>query len=532
MPSPKPSPLLRGLFGLLLLLPACGLCTVDQLWLTLSTFTSSLKDMRLNMDGEFIGFKNYIAMFTDQLFPASLGYTTLLIVIHLLAAAILPPLLAMAVHRFSKRGSRLARLWFTLPLAYFGPAMAMFAPAFLRDIWKPDSLHRTYLLLDGVVALAVACGIGLVVYLAVLRGQKEDGKLPTGTLFTTWLVTQLAMIAYGLQSFNLLALITPGRGGKFVLGQMLAQTVRNSFLGLTSSISVFLILLAALFGIIATVVLIARKIQISHHSEDASASPQPSSGFFIPGMVALVLGGLAAFFVTIVPLGMGLVNAFGNFSSVEFGPFLRTAANTVLPSLLTVLFIQLPVAYLGALGISVVRPFGKGSMWLLLLFSPWLFVTSMPLALAAFKNLRAVELLDSPLALTPPLLLNIPLLFILTLFFKGQYQTWQATGKEGTPSMGEVFTHWVRPSLPLALFMAVLSVLVTTQDVFASYLVGISREQQTITIAIAQIAGTFNPGSIAAILALFGIPFFILTFIILAILQVTYLDRLRITNEV
>lgn len=525
--SKASSPLLRGLLGLLLLLPACGLCTVDQLWLSLSTLLASFKNLRISMDGDFVGLKNYIDMFTDRIFPTSLGYTTGVILVHILASAILPPLLAIAVHRFSQRGNRNARLWFTLPLAYFGPALAMFGPAFLREAWKPTSLHITYLLFDGMVTLAVMSAVGVVVYLAVLRPQKEVTSLPTGTLFTTWLVTQLALVAYSLQSLNLLAFLVPGRDGKFVLGHLLTQTIRNGYFGLTASISVFMLLLAALLGIIVTVILVARKIQISHHSEEpASFSSNPS----IPGWVALVLGALAAFLVTAVPLGMSLVKAFGSFTSVEFGALVRISLNTVLPSFLAALFIQLPVAYLAALGISVVKPFGKGSAWLLLLFSPWLFVTATPLAFAAFQNLRSADLLDSPLARTPPLLLNVPMLFLLTLFFKGQYESWQASGKEGSPSMKEVFSHWLRPSLPLALFLMVISGLAAAQEVFTPYLSSFSREQQTMAIAVAQLAGNFNPGSIAAMLALFGIPFFIVTFSVLAILQVTYLNKLEITN--
>ena len=224
------------------------------------------------------------------------------------------------------------------------------------------------------------------------------------------------------------------------------------------------------------------------------------------------------------------MKAFGNFASFEFGMFLRISLNTVLPSLLAALFIQLPVAYLGALGISVVRPFGKSSAWLLLLFSPWIFVTSTPLAFDAFQNLRSADLLDSPLALTPPLLLNVPMLFLLTLFFKGQFDSWQASGKDSSPSLKEALSHWVRPSLPLALFLMVVSGLATAQEVFTPYLTSYSREQQTIALAVAQLAGNFNSGSIAAILALFGIPFFIITFSVLAILQNTYLNKLEITS--
>jgi hypothetical protein len=248
-------------------------------------------------------------------------------------------------------------------------------------------------------------------------------------------------------------------------------------------------------------------------------------------MIALLIGALAVLFVTLIPLGMSIVKSFGSLPEADLSFMPQSSANSILPMLLTVLFIQLPVAYLGALGISIVKPFGKASEWILLLFSPWLFVTAMPFALAAFQNLRSADLLGSSLALTPPILLSIPMLFILTLFFKGQSHTWQASGNEGTPAMSEVFKHWLLPSLPLALFMSVLSLLVAAQEVFASFMVGTSRDQSTITTVIAQFAGGFNATAVPVVIALFGIPLFLIVFAIFAILQITYLDRLTITRE-
>jgi hypothetical protein len=264
---------------------------------------------------------------------------------------------------------------------------------------------------------------------------------------------------------------------------------------------------------------------LSYKTDTASS---PSSGeFSIPGMIALLVGTLAVLVVTLIPLGMSLVKASG---STELPNMLQLSANTILPSLLTILLIQIPVAYLGALGISVVRPFGKASQWLLLAFSPWLFVTAMPLVFAAFQNLRATDALNSPLAATPPILLSIPMLFILSLFFKGQSQVWQASGNEGSIRMSEVFKHWILPSLPLALLMTTLSILVAAQEVFMPFMVG-AREQSTVTIAITQLAAGFAPANIAGIIALFGVPFFFIVFAILAILQVTYLHRLTISRE-
>lgn len=525
----KPSPFMRGLIGLLLLLPAFGLCTVDQLWLTISTFTNSLTDSKLGRDGEYIGFTNYGILFTEHPSVDSLGYTLLLITVRVLMAAILPLLLALAINNFGKTWNRAARLWFTLPLAYFGPALMMFGPAFVREVWDPNSIHRTYLLIDGIATLAVACGMGLIVYLAVLRGRNEGEKLPVAPLVTTWLVTQLAVAAYALQSFNSLSFIALGSDGHFALGQLLLQSIRFGNLGMASSISMFIFLLTALLGIAATFLLLTGKLQLSFKT-DAASSPAPS-GFFIPGMIALLIGALAALFVTIIPLGMSIARSVGALSEADLSFMSQSSANSILPMLVTILFIQLPVAYLGALGISVVKPFGKASEWILLLFSPWLFVTAMPFALAAFQNLHTADLLDSPFALTPPILFSIPMLFILTLFFKGQFHTWETSGNEGTPTLSEVFKHWLLPSLPLALFMSALSMLVATQEVFASFMVGASQAHSTITTVIAQFAGGFNPSGIPAVIAWFGVPVAIIAFAIFATLQITYLQRLAILRK-
>ena len=531
-PTKPPSPLLRGLLGLLLLLPACGLCTVDQLWLTIGTFTNSLTDSKLGFDGEFIGITNYAHLFDDRFFPASLGYTTLLIIVHILAAAILPPLLAVAVNSFGKKSQRNARLWFTLPLAYFGPALVMFGPAFLRGLWNVESLERSYLLLDGLVTLAVACGVGLVVYLAVLRGRTgEDGTSPVASLVVTWVLTQLAVAAYALQSFNILSATMSGRGGNFVLGQMLLQTIRNGQIGLTSAVSFVMLLFASLFGIAATLTIILSRLQLKHKVESESEQTA-SGGANIPGRIAVVLGGVAALFVTLLPLFWGLFKALTTEgASIDLGEMLRFGVNSILPALLTILFIQLPVAYLGAIGIGAVKPFGKASSWLLLPFAPWLFVTAVPLGMAAFERYRGLDLINSSLSLIPPILLSVPLLFILTLFFNGQSQAWQAAVDEGMPAMRAFVQKMFIPSLPLALFMSAVTLLAAAQEAFMPFMVGIRLDQSTISVAILQLIGRMDFAGLSQLITLFGLPIFVTFFVIFAALQVSYLDKLVIVRE-
>jgi hypothetical protein len=206
--------------------------------------------------------------------------------------------------------------------------------------------------------------------------------------------------------------------------------------------------------------------------------------------------------------------------------------NSLLPPLVVILVVQLPVAYLGALGIGVARPFGKWSQWILLLFSPWLFVTSLPLGFAAFNNLREVELLDTIVALTPPILLSVPMLFVLTLFFIGQEPKWQEARAEGTSAMNALFKQLIVPSLPLAGLLAAFSLLAATQELFMPLMTGISPDQITATTALLKISGTFSSsGALALIIILFGLPIFLIFLAVFAALQVFYLDRLTLTNE-
>ena len=505
---------------------------MDQFWLTVSTFINSLTDSKLGSDGEFVGITNYTHLIEDRFFPASLGYTSLLIIIHILAAAILPPLLALAVNTFGKKSQRNVRLWFTLPLAYFGPALVMFGPAFLRGLWNLEAPERTYLLIDGLVTLAVTSGVGLIVYLAVLRGRTgEDGKSPVASLVVTWVITQLGVAAYALQSFTILSATLPGRGGNFVLGQMLLQTIRFGQIGVTSAVSFVMLLFASLFGIAATLTLILGRLQLKQKA--VSEFEQSASGRAnIPGWIAIVLGGFVVLFVTLAPLFWGLIKSLTTEgASIEFTAMLRFGVNSILPALLTLLFIQLPVAYLGALGIGAVKPFGKASSWLLLPFAPWLFVTAVPLGMAAFDRYRGLDLINTSFSLIPPILLSVPLLFILTLFFNGQSQAWQSAIDEGMPAMRAFVQKMFIPSLPLALFMSAVTLLAAAQEAFMPFMVGTRLDQNTIAIAILQLTGRLDFAGLSQLITLFGVPIFVSFFGVFAALQVTYLDRLAIVRE-
>ncbi|MEV0588973.1 hypothetical protein [Nonomuraea sp. NPDC050310] len=77
------------------------------------------------------------------------------------------------------------------------------------------------------------------------------------------------------------------------------------------------------------------------------------------------------------------------------------------------------VAYVGALGVGGLRPLGRHSQWLLLPFAPWLFTGTAPTVLASWLNVRSLDLLDTFVALVPPVAVSVPALVILTVLCRG-----------------------------------------------------------------------------------------------------------------
>lgn len=528
--KPKMNSLLRGLLGLLLLFPACALCSSNLFLLSFNTLQGSFQKFSMQGSSEFIGLVNYQNLFENPAFMEALGFTALQIVVRVLAVAILPLLLAQAVNTIGKKLSLGIRLLFTLPLAFFGPALVMYGPAYMRDLWGRASIKGTFLLLDGTASLAVACALGLIIYSAALRGGNESNgnRKP---LLIILAATLLGTIAFTLQSFNNLIAIMPN--GIAPLGYYLYITVRNAQGGLTYSISQIMLFFVSILGIVATVIILSSKLQLKHEPQNEVDSHPITSSLSIPSWVAIVLGGLAAFAVTLIPLLMSVTKTLSfpdGFSSLEFSSILRMWGVSILPPLLVILFIQLPIAYLGGLAIGVVRPFGKFSNWLLLLFSPWLFTTSVPLAFATFESFRKMDLVNSPAALIQPILLSVPMLFILTLFFSGQHLKWQKAREEGTSTVSAFFKHLIVPSLPLTALMAALSLLAAAQDLFMPLLTGLSVENHTATTNILMFLGSMKPAGTSSIIALFGLPLFIFFFIVFAALQVFYLNRLVLVS--
>ncbi len=96
--KPSMNPFLRALLGLLMLLPACGFCSVNALGLTVDTLRTSFQSNAFDEDtAEFVGMENFERLLDNRNFGAAVEFTSKLIFVRLLVAAVIPLLLSIGV---------------------------------------------------------------------------------------------------------------------------------------------------------------------------------------------------------------------------------------------------------------------------------------------------------------------------------------------------------------------------------------------------------------------------------------------------
>jgi hypothetical protein len=180
--------------------------------------------------------------------------------------------------------------------------------------------------------------------------------------------------------------------------------------------------------------------------------------------------------------------------------------------------VSVGVAYLAALGIGGLRPLGRHSEWLLLVFAPWLFAGTGIFGVANWQNVRDLGLIDTFFALFPPLLVSVPALLLLTLLCKGLAERTDR----------DFFSGVVLPSLPMAGVLAAAVALVNAQDVLWPLLVAQRPEMFTEPVRqMSQLGGflTSSPDVAAST------PLVVVALALAAVVaaQLLYLDRLAIT---
>lgn len=545
----------RIALGLFFLLPALFCCFSQLLLPTFNTFLMSFQRIRLlGAENSFVGMENYAFLFGDEGFWQAAGFTFTTLVVRLAVAAVVPLLLAWAAAQFGRSLRLGLRLLLTLPIVLFvpvaiavtwllalNPANGLFAG---EGSWAADAARArsTLLLIDALYVFGLACGLGLIVFLPLWR-RAEDANQRNRPVLTVWVVGLLAVIALTLGNFGLSFMMTNGGPARSTidLGLLLyGLAFRNFNMGPAAAIASLMLVVILILGLVAglLVILTRLRIDIVENKPIAEAELQAESskrsslaGVLLAGAALLTLG---ACLFSALPFGWLVPQSFGGdgvrrlFEQAEPG---RLLLNSFVPPLVAAT-LQVLFAYLGALGIGALRPLGKRSEWLLLPFSPWLFISLLPLSLTAFMARQEAGLLDTLTGSISPILFSVPALFILTLFFAGRASTQNTTQAESAASPGFV-QKIILPSLPLAGLLWLLLLFANGADLLWPLLVSVSPERANVTVALLRIAGTFGgaDSSLAAMVTIFMLPAAVLFFLCLAAFQIFYLDRLAIYTD-
>ncbi|MFI7151318.1 carbohydrate ABC transporter permease [Nonomuraea sp. NPDC050022] len=514
--------------GWLLLLPALLGTLITLLLPTVQTILLSLQSAGLTGPSVFVGLANYGQVLGQGAFWKALVFTLSITVIPLLVAVVVGPLLALALDWSGAWPRRAGRIVLSLALVAFSPVAV--AVSWMRGLMPdasglatmtegvrdPATAPGTLQLILAAATFGVVCALATMAFLPALRG----GTVSPAMLAVGGLVA-LAMVAAGLQTFAIGLTMTHGGPNGSTQTLSLVQytyTFMVGRVGLGATVATVMGLVLGVLGIGAVCVAAASGMRITIEPRGAT----PDQDVVRAGSGAKVIVGVAAL-VVVAAVGLALTWPWLSALLAPAQPGSaapsgwRTVVNTWAPALIGAL-VSVGVAYLGALGIGGLRPLGRRSEWLLLVFAPWLFVGMGPLSLAGWRTVRGMSLIDSFVALVQPVLVSVPALLILTLLCKG------LAARTGKDFLGGV----VLPSLPMAGILVLAVTLVNGQELLWPLLV--AQDPGLATAPVQLLTRTSGYTSALPDVGL-ATPLAVVAAALIGIVaaQLLYLDRLAIT---
>jgi ABC-type sugar transport system permease subunit len=542
--SGKKNRALQVILGIIFILPAIAALIFTQVIPTVRTIKYSFRDVTFLKDAGPVGMENYQRMFDHSAFGQATTLTLLMTLIRILIVLFPPLFLALGTSALKTELRKAVRVFVTIPWAVYSPIslgitwLLISNPIFgfgskVFNLANPNFSRWITLLMDGLSFLGLACGLGLTVYLATMKGAnfEDNHKSLARNLLITALILLIGTTAVSLQGGDTITFLTNG-GPEYTTTTFHALILNQAFsvmrYGIASAIATPIFIVVAFLGILTSIITITTNLRLLHLPKETE--PASIAKWLKIISIILMLITLLFVLVSVTPYGLRIVTLFripgdGFFAGIgdiiSESNFWRFLLNTWYMPLLIVMVVQIPVTYIAALGIGALRPLGKASEWLLLLFAPWLFVRVLLVLPGISRTLFDFKIFNTLTGFALPYLVNIPVLFILTLFFRGQAH--QATEKEKQPKF---FKTFILPSIPLTLFCIVLSVMFIQQDLLwpmATNTMMLSTYFRRIRMTLGA-----NIGSVGNLLWLLRILSFILSFIILAVFQIFYFPRLGI----
>lgn len=538
----------KVVLGLVLLLPALLAVIFTRYIPAIRTLLLGFQDASFFDETVFVGFDNYQRLFETPITGQAAVFTLLLALVRVLAVLVGPLFLALGAAKLKKGWESLVRVIAMVPLAAYSPVALALTWFFLLNpifgfggagfsLQNPDSARVVVLLLDGLSFFGLASGVGLTVYLAAFMDAGDRGRLVRTTLLLgTLLVT--GTLALSFQSRDFLSVLTGGGPAGMTATLMMVmyhQLFMNMRIGLAAAIATPIMLIFSLLGVVLLVVMIISRLRLAI-TRCPPETTGTSRGVRVVGIILMVLG-LIGVLVSLLPYVMRFLVMFrvpGGGYLKEIGDLIpqvrlgRVMLNTWLKPAAFILGVQFPVTYLAAVGIGGLRPLGKASPWILVIFAPFLLVSIMALLPGLTMMLVNLGLARTTVGLGFPYLINIPMLFVLTFFFLGMDEKREA--REGEDQRN-FFRAMILPSLPLAALMLVVGLLTMQQSLGWTLAVVNQPEQFTLPVMIHRVMVTFAAAGWQGILGMvtaLRIPAFLAGLGLYVVFQILYLRKITI----
>jgi hypothetical protein len=432
-----------ALLGLALLSPAFIALIWTYVIPTLATVVKSFRGHPAPTSADndkyqtWVGLANYRQALSDHdtlagHFAGQFGNALLLTLIPLGLTLLAAPLLALAALRAGRRGRLVTRALLAVPLAGWVPAALALGWALKRTHLASYRAHPLWSIAWGVGVLTagVVLAAGVTVFLAAWR----PGAGPAGRR-AGWVAA--AVLGLGVVATTLQASTVPGFLGLWTFAD--ETGVRPLPIGQYDyATSTLMLVPLCVLGVLLVWLLLASRARI----EWAPAGPEER-----PRWSPLIVGLL----LVVGLLGYACLPMFRAYKG-ELSILTHTPSEGVLHTWLAPMIwlapmvaalVSVGVAALGGYGIGALRPLGRRSELLLLLFAPWLLVGIRPLAQVFSDRAGAGD------GLLPQVWVCIPALAVFTLYFRGR-QGQGATGRS-----------LLRPAVPLV-GLAVLVVWLAT----------------------------------------------------------------------
>ena len=557
--------------GILLVLPALIAFTF-VVWLPLlGTVSLSFFDWDILTPPKWVGIENVVRLMKDHFFWKHAGNTIFMSIGNMVCIFLVPLLLSLLALKTSRKGrGRFTTVYFLpialtiLPVATFIIWRWMFNPDFglvnfalsKFGIRGPEWLSSTIwakpagILLFLCQFMPVWIGLALIVYRAYWKGMesKEHKAVTFRTVTFLFLVMTLPASLGCFEG----GYIMTGGGPAGATTTILYYIYNNAYqwfkLGYAAVVSVLPIIFSLILGIIIWRVTEKQSLRIVLIDKNEETKKQQGTRKLniILTLIALitiapaVVPFLWAFLTAIKQPGdvftyplkfIPQIPCWENFSKAwSLVPMGRFYINSIIKTC-GILIFQIPIAFLAAYSISVLRIPGRKAIFFLI--TATMLIPAALIQLPIFVVIRQLNLIDSHVALIIPYIAWGFGVFAFKIFFDGFSEKISKARAKGMTE-GKVFKKLVLPSSwPIIFGMSAFSLFLSWGEFGLPLIVTNKMGAKTLPIGLASFQGlhTTDWTLLMAGAILTAIPASLLFLVILLLLRRPLFNRLAITRK-